>query len=38
MGSGVTKSENYYKKVGTTKLAAIRVNHIDDSLEVSVLL
>jgi len=34
MGSGVSKTDNYYKKVGTTKLAAIRVNHIDDSLEV----
>ena len=34
MGSGVSKSENWYKKSGTTKLAAIRVSHIDDSLEV----
>ena len=30
----LSKTQNFAKKVGTTRLAAIRVSHIDDSLEV----
>ena len=32
----LSKEGNHYKKKGTTKLAAIRITHIDDSLEVTI--